>query len=64
MSSIEEFFAMGGYAAYVWPSYVFALLVLTLNIWLPIRRWRRMRAQGAVDILDPRVRAQQMETGG
>jgi len=27
-----EFFAMGGYAAYVWPSYAIAVIVLVINI--------------------------------
>jgi heme exporter protein D len=32
MSSVSEFFDMGGYAAYVWPSYVLTLIVVVLNI--------------------------------
>ena len=28
----EQFFRMGGYAAYVWPSYGLALLVLAANL--------------------------------
>jgi len=30
-----EFFQMGGYAAFVWPSYGLAALVLWLNWYLP-----------------------------
>jgi heme exporter protein D len=32
MSGLSEFFDMGGYAAYVWPSYVLTLIVVVLNI--------------------------------
>ena len=32
MNSLSEFFDMGGYAAYVWPSYVLTLTVVVLNI--------------------------------
>jgi heme exporter protein D len=32
MSNIAEFFDMGGYAAYVWPSYALTLIVVVLNI--------------------------------
>jgi heme exporter protein D len=32
MNSLSEFFDMGGYAAYVWPSYVLTLIVVVLNI--------------------------------
>jgi heme exporter protein D len=36
MMSMQEFFAMGGYAFYVWTSYGLTLLVLLLNIIIPI----------------------------
>lgn len=32
---MREFFAMGGYAFYVWTSYGLALLVLLINLILP-----------------------------
>lgn len=32
MSAVSEFFDMGGYAWYVWPSYVLTLAVVALNI--------------------------------
>ena len=32
MSGLSEFFDMGGYAAFVWPSYVLTLVVMVLNI--------------------------------
>jgi len=38
----ESFFAMGGYAVYVWPSYALALIVLTVNLVAPHRRERRL----------------------
>jgi len=41
MSAIEKFFAMGGYAAYVWPALAITLLLLGA-IWLA--SWRSARA--------------------
>jgi heme exporter protein D len=32
---MAEFFQMGGYAAFVWPSYALAAIVLWLNWYLP-----------------------------
>ncbi len=39
---MKEFFAMGGYAFYVWTSYGLALVVLTINLLAPIRQRRRL----------------------
>jgi heme exporter protein CcmD len=36
----SEFFAMGGYAQYVWPVYVIAAVVLALNVVQPLVRQR------------------------
>jgi heme exporter protein CcmD len=30
---VNDFIAMGGYAQYVWPSYLLAALVLGWNVW-------------------------------
>lgn len=42
MKSLPEFFAMGGYAAYVWSSYALAAVVLAWNVVQPLRRERRL----------------------
>ena len=34
--SVQEFFAMGGYAFYVWPAYGLTLIVLVANIIIPV----------------------------
>ena len=34
----SEFFAMGGYATYVWGSYGLMALILILNIVVPLRK--------------------------
>ena len=34
--SMQEFFAMGGYAFYVWTSYGLTLIVLLANIIIPV----------------------------
>jgi heme exporter protein D len=41
---VSEFFAMGGYAAYVWPAYGVAALVL---IMLLVHSWRSARRRAA-----------------
>ncbi len=33
--NLSDFFHMGGYAAYVWPSYALALFVLVFNVVQP-----------------------------
>jgi heme exporter protein D len=38
---MSEFFAMGGYGVYVWPSYGLALLILLVNLVAPHLRERR-----------------------
>jgi heme exporter protein D len=38
---IARYLAMGGYAAYVWPAYGVAFVVLGVLAW---RSWRRYRA--------------------
>jgi heme exporter protein D len=35
---VTEFFAMGGYAAYVWSAYGITLLVLVVSAWAARRR--------------------------
>jgi heme exporter protein D len=40
---IGEFFAMGGYGAFVWPAYATAASVLVLLLATSLRRLRRVR---------------------
>lgn len=45
---MNEFFAMGGYAAYVWPAYAVSIVAL---IALAVISWRDMkRAERLVDL--------------
>lgn len=53
---MADFFAMGGYALYVWPSYAVAFLVLAANIVLPIMRLRRFKRTFGQDARDPRIK--------
>lgn len=39
---MSHFFAMGGYAAYVWPAYAVFLLVLLADALAPVLRRRRL----------------------
>jgi heme exporter protein D len=41
MDAIEQFFAMGGYAAYVWPAFAIVLAVMALMWFSSIRGWRK-----------------------
>lgn len=40
---MSEFLHMGGYAVYVWPAYGITAVVLAANLWLPLRRHRRLQ---------------------
>lgn len=44
MKSWNEFLTMGGYAAYVWPAYGIAALVVIVNAVSPARRLKRRLA--------------------
>ncbi len=39
----SQFFAMGGYGQYVWGSYGLAALILILNLYLSLHRWKTVR---------------------
>ena len=41
MERVTEFFAMGGYAGYVWPAYAAAFLLLGGLLWTSLRGLRR-----------------------
>ena len=45
MSSWHEFLTMGGYGAYVWPSYGVVLAVMIVNAILPSKRQRALLKQ-------------------
>ena len=36
MNNLQDFFAMGGYAFYVWTSYGLTVIVLLANIIIPV----------------------------
>ncbi|MDD5578225.1 MAG: heme exporter protein CcmD [Methylobacter sp.] len=46
--TVQEFFAMGGYAFYVWTAYGVALIVLIANIIIPVvQRKQFLRRQAS-----------------
>jgi heme exporter protein D len=52
MSDVARWAAMGGYAAFVWPAYAVALVVLAGTV---AQSWRRYRAsRRELDRLQPR----------
>ncbi len=40
--SLQHFFAMGGYAGYLWPAYAVFFIVLLADFLAPLRRRRRL----------------------
>jgi heme exporter protein D len=42
--AISDFFAMGGYALYIWPAYGVSTVVMA---WIAIASWRRTKANEA-----------------
>jgi heme exporter protein D len=46
--SLQEFFAMGGYAFYVWTSYGITLVVLLANVIIPIVQRKQFFRQQAL----------------
>ena len=45
MTGLSEYLAMGGYAAFVWPAYAVAAIVIGGVSW---QSWRRYRASAAL----------------
>ncbi|HEY4127280.1 MAG TPA: heme exporter protein CcmD [Gammaproteobacteria bacterium] len=45
MKSLHEFLTMGGYAAYVWPAYAIAVIVVAVNAVAPSLRLRKLKAE-------------------
>lgn len=39
--SLQEFLSMGGYGAFVWPSYIVTIVLLIANVWLARSSHRR-----------------------
>jgi heme exporter protein D len=63
MKSLESFFAMGGYAAFVWPAYGLTALVMVWLLVATLRRLReRERALAELQAANPRRR--RGDTGG
>jgi heme exporter protein D len=54
MSALRQWFAMGGYAGFVWPAYAIAVIVLG---GLAVHSWRRHRQSARL------LAQQQHETG-
>jgi heme exporter protein D len=43
--SVSEFFAIGGYALYVWGSYLVTAVVIVVEVVVLVRRGRTLRAR-------------------
>ncbi len=54
---MSEFLAMGGHAAFVWPSYAIAVGALVVLAAVSLRQWRAAKAEVArLEALGPRRR--------
>lgn len=42
ITDIVRFFAMGGYARYIWPAYSLAFFLLFFNIYWPLRQYHNL----------------------
>ena len=57
MDMLDQFFAMGGYARFVWPAYGIAILVLAVMAMQSYRAWRRQhRLWSAIETTRPQRR--------
>jgi len=54
MQALLDFLHMGGYAFYVWWSYAIVFALLVLNVVLPLRRDRAVRARLRRLLSEPR----------
>jgi heme exporter protein D len=57
METIQAFFAMGGYAQFVWPAYALAAIVLVGLLAISLRQLRTAEAELAALGLSKRERA-------
>ncbi|HET7300197.1 MAG TPA: heme exporter protein CcmD [Oleiagrimonas sp.] len=60
--SLQSFFAMGGYAAYVWPAYAVFFVVLLADYLAPIRRRRRLLRELQARLARQRARESRRST--
>lgn len=40
MSTVQEFFSMGGYGAYIWSAYLITFIVLALNVYIARKEYQ------------------------
>jgi heme exporter protein D len=62
MSALQTFFAMGGYAAYVWPAYAVFFIVLIADTLAPRLRRRRVLGELRARLARQSVRQQRSST--
>lgn len=66
MAGLSEFFAMGGYALYVWASYAVAFLIMGALVWWTYRRMAQIDQNlGALKSVKAGARASEtVDAGG
>ncbi len=45
MIHLQSFLHMGGYGGFVWPSYAAMGLIFLVNLYSPLRRFRRLKVE-------------------
>lgn len=55
--TVSEFFAMGGYAGYVWPAFGLTFVVLAINYWSVVHQRKR-----AIASLNRKFKLEQSES--
>jgi heme exporter protein CcmD len=45
MTHLQTFLHMGGYGGFVWPSYAAMGIILFVNVYSPLRRFRRLKGE-------------------
>lgn len=43
LTNLQHFFAMGGYATYVWSAYGVAAIIFIANLIIPLKKQRELR---------------------
>lgn len=41
--TVQDFFHMGGYGLYVWSAYVCLMIILVMNLYIPLRRFYKIK---------------------
>lgn len=43
IDNIVSFIHMGGYAAFIWPSYAAMMIIFLFSLWFPLRQFQQIK---------------------